>query len=94
MGCCLVAILGALWPRVTLILIWLLNPAVPQAAFQTSVYPMLGFIFLPATTLVYELAKYFHGGSLDGFWLLLLALAFLHDIGHVGAGLRRRRARD
>ncbi len=91
MGCCLFAILSALWPRVILLAIWFLWPAVPKAAFQSELYPLLGFIFVPTTTLAYELIKYNNGGAIDGWWLILLALAFLHDIGHVGAGMRRKR---
>jgi hypothetical protein len=92
MGCCFFAIIGALWPRLALIFIWLFKPAIPNAAFHTTLYPVLGLIFLPTTTLTYELIKYYHPShSIDNGYLLFLALAFLYDLGHVGLGMRGRK---
>ncbi len=92
MGCCLLAIIGALWPRLALLGVWILRPDIPGKEFPNTLYPVLGFIFLPTTTLAYELVKHFNGGVIDGVGLVILVLALLHDIGHVGAGMRRRRA--
>ena len=59
-------------------------PRAPQA------WPVVGFIFLPATTLAYELCKARLGGIDSPLCLTLLGLAFLHDLGHFGAFRRRR----
>jgi hypothetical protein len=92
MGCCFFAIIGALWPRVTLVLIWFFSPAIPHNAFRTSLWPCLGLVFLPTTTLTYELIKYFHPThGIDNGYLLFLAIAFLYDIGHVGLGMKGRK---
>jgi hypothetical protein len=91
MGCCLIALLGAIWPRVVLALIYFFNPALPQRVFQTTLYPLLGFIFLPTTTLAYELCSvYMAGGVSNILSIILIVLAFLHDIGQFGS-LRSRR---
>jgi len=90
MGCCLVWILAAVWPRVTLAVIWLFANDIPRAAFKGQVWPVVGFIFLPATTLAYEICKARLGGIDSPLCLTLLGLAFLHDLGHFGAFRRRR----
>lgn len=93
MGCCLAVLVGAIWPRLTLILLWLFDPKYFTTAFQTWIFPLLGFIFLPTTTLAYELVKNWSpGGRVDGYWLILLALGLLHDLGHIGLGVRSTRA--
>ena len=91
MGCCLIGCLGALWPRVTLVLIWIFARVIPEQAFTTSLWPLLGFFFLPTTTLAYELCRYYLHGVDNPWSLVILALAFLHDIGHLGAGARGAR---
>ena len=80
MGCCLAALIGALWPRVVLICLWFMD--IPGRVFHTMLWPLLGFIFLPTTTLAYELIK-FKVGSIDNPWIILLAMAFLHDLGQL-----------
>ena len=92
MGCCFFAIIGALWPRVALVCVWFFNVEIPQKAFATQLWPVLGFFFLPTTTLAYELIKWYHPThQVDNEWLALLAVAFLYDLGHVGLGMRRRK---
>lgn len=94
MGCCIVAIIGALWPRVLLVLIYFFAPQIPARSYHTVLVPLLGFIFLPATTLVYELCVYYLGGVDAGHPLALvfIALALLSDLSQVGGVRRRRRA--
>lgn len=82
MGCCLMALFGALWPRVGLVCVWLFFPAIPGKAFSTNLWPIAGFFFLPTTTLAYELIKA-NVGSIDNPWLIVLALALLHDLGQL-----------
>ncbi|HVS72155.1 MAG TPA: hypothetical protein VHQ47_12945 [Phycisphaerae bacterium] len=94
MGCCLIAIIGALWPRVLLVLIYFFAHQIPQRAFHTVLLPLLGFIFLPATTLVYELCV-FYGmppNAAHPLAIIFIALAFLSDLSQLGATRRRRRA--
>jgi len=93
MGCCILAIFGAAWPRLVLILIYLFNPAIPQKAFHTLLWPLVGFLFLPTTTLAYELTNFYIQGGTSNLWsILLIAIAFLHDLGQLGLFRNRRRA--
>ncbi|HUO09934.1 MAG TPA: hypothetical protein VM008_16640 [Phycisphaerae bacterium] len=91
MGCCLFAIIGAIWPRLALIFIYLFT-TLPQLVFKTTLWPLLGFLFVPTTTLAYELCVHYLGRLEDNLWsLLIVLLAFLHDLTQLG--LARRPAR-
>jgi hypothetical protein len=94
MGCCLLALFGAIWPRVVLALIYIFDPPIPRRAFQTALWPLLGFIFLPTTTLAYELCSvYIAGGMSNVLSIILVIIALLHDLGQFGS-LRSRRRRE
>lgn len=91
MGCLLVVI-GLAVPRLLMFFIWLLTDWLGRG-FETRVWPILGFIFLPYTTLAYLAAMLNNNHALSGFWLVLFVLAILVDIGNWGgsrAASRRR----
>ena len=81
MGCLLV-MLGAFFPRLAVLFIWLARPAVFNAAINSALIALIGIIFLPFTTLMYVLL--YQPTGLQGTDFLWLGLAFLLDI--VGAG--------
>ena len=92
MGCCLFAVIGAIWPRLALIFIYCAT-TIPQHVFKTTLYPLLGFFFLPTTTLAYELCVQFIGPLEGNPWgLILVVVAFLHDLTQLGVlrGGRKR----
>ena len=76
--CCLAFTAGFLGPRLALFLWWVFGDKV-DLAFDTWLWPLLGLIFLPWTTLAYVLAW----GPLNGVsgigWLVV-ALGFAADI--------------
>jgi hypothetical protein len=86
---CLLAILTGFFPRVGLLIVWIFTNEVDQA-YDTWILPLLGLIFLPLTTLVYALF-YSPIGGVDGIEWFWVVLAFLLDIGALGAGARSRR---
>ena len=87
---CLLAIFAYSFPRLVLALVWLFSGYLGRA-YQTTLWPILGFIFMPLTTLAYALAINSHG-SLSGFYLFLFILAVLLDLGTHGVGpLSKRR---
>src|SRR6266542_2794474 len=51
--CCIFTTLVFLGPRMALFVWWLLSPARFDHAFNTWYWPILGFIFVPFTTLMY-----------------------------------------
>lgn len=83
MGCLFIAF-AALAPRAAVFLIWLARPAFVNAAFDTFIIPLLGFIFLPFTTLMY-LILFANGGTVEGLDFAWLGLAVVLDVGHLGA---------
>ena len=88
---CLFLIVILLFPRVALALLWLFTQYLDRAFHHTILLLILGFIFLPFTTLVYAWMVN-SGLPVAGINLLWLLLAVLADLGSVGHGYSRRRA--
>lgn len=91
MGCaCFFALLAAGAPRLAFILMWLFTDWVGRAFGGSFLIPLLGLIFLPLTAVMYVLVS---PGGLSIFDWLLLAVAFLIDLGAYGSGAFGRRRR-
>jgi hypothetical protein len=88
--CCVLVLLALVGPRFVLFLLWLLTDYLSRA-FDNFLLPLVGFVFLPWTTLAYAFAQNDLGG-LNGLGLLVLVLGFLIDLGTLGGGARRRYA--
>jgi hypothetical protein len=88
MGCLLV-LLAAFAPRVTLFFVWIFSDLVDRA-FSGFVIPLLGLLVLPYTTLFYVLA-WSPVGGVSGWGWLVVALGFFCDLGHLAAGAMRGR---
>ena len=80
MGCLLV-LLSAFAPRLVVIFAWIARPAYFGAVFDTWIFPLLGLIFLPFTTLIYLLVGAPPQG-IDGFDWVWVVLAVLLDLSH------------
>jgi len=88
--CCVLVLLALVGPRLVLVLLWLFTSYLSRA-FDTFLWPLLGFLVLPWTTIAYAVAQNELGG-LSGLGLVVLALGLLVDLGVVGGGARRRRS--
>ncbi|MDP9054570.1 MAG: hypothetical protein M3N93_09760 [Acidobacteriota bacterium] len=88
---CLLALVVVAFPRIVLILMWLFSTMLDRA-YHGLLVPLLGFIFLPITTIVYAWMVT-SGLALQGFNLIILVIAVLLDAGahSGGAGYYRRR---
>ena len=69
----------ALFARLVLLVVWLSTPLVQRAFHGGWILPLLGFLFLPITTLTYVLV-YYISGSVTGWGWLWVALAVLLDL--------------
>jgi hypothetical protein len=79
---CLLALMAAFFPRLAFLVVWVARPALVSAAFgNVFLWPFLGIIFLPFTTLVYVLL-YQPGLGVYGWEWLWIGLAFLLDVSH------------
>ena len=87
--CCLALIAGFIGPRVALF-IWCVFGSKVDAAFDSWIWPLLGLVFLPWTTLAYVIAW----GPLEGVsglgWLLV-AIGLAGDILTYSARSAKRR---
>jgi hypothetical protein len=88
---CLLVIIAAAFPRVILVLMFLLSNYL-QRAYHSLLVPLLGFFFLPLTTLVYAWMTNTHM-PLEGVNLIILVVAVIVDIGGLGGGEYHRRRR-
>lgn len=86
---CLLLILFLAFPRIALLLLFFLSNYL-ERAYHGILIPLLGFIFLPLTTLVYAWLVN-NGLPTAGINLLWLLLAVLVDLGSLGGGYSRRR---
>ena len=87
--CCVLALLAFLGPRLVLVLLWLFTNYLSRA-FDSLLVPLLGFLFLPWTTIAWAIAQNELGG-LNGLGLLVVILGLLADVGVLGGGARGRR---
>ena len=85
--CCFFASIMFFGPRLAFLVYWLIAPVRVNLALNTFIWPLLGLIFLPWTTLMYVII--FPINSFDWIWL---GLALLADIaGYVGGGYNRKK---
>jgi hypothetical protein len=87
--CCVLALLAFVGPRVALVLMFLFTNYLHRA-FDTFLLPLIGFLFLPWTTIAWAIAQNEFGGA-NGIGLLVIVLGFLADVGVLGGGARGRR---
>ncbi len=90
MGCFLLIAVVA-FPRVILALMFFFSNYL-QRAYHGLLLPLLGFLFLPLTTLVYAWMQNNHQ-PLAGVNLLILVIAVVIDAGGLGGGEWHRRSR-
>jgi hypothetical protein len=88
---CLLVFLIALFPRLALVGLFLFTTFL-QKAYTSLIVLVLGFLFLPLTTIVY--AYIVNGNHLiDGAYLAALVVSVLFDLGIIGHGEYSRRGR-
>ena len=88
---CLIGCLALFMPRLAIILVAIFSDYLGQAFEHKILWPVLGFLFLPLTTLAYAWAWHQGGGAVSGIGLVVVIVAVLIDLGLVGAGHRSRR---
>jgi hypothetical protein len=88
---CLLLLIVLAFPRVVLALMFFFSTYL-QRAYHGLMLPLLGFFFLPITTLVYAWMMNNHM-ALEGSNLLILVIAVVVDVGGLGGGEWHRRSR-
>lgn len=88
---------AVVFPRLALFLVWLFGNGFLERAYKSFLWIVLGFLFLPLTTLTYAYVSQSMpngAGGVSTLGWVLTAIAVLIDIGLVGRGhsnYRRRR---
>jgi hypothetical protein len=86
---CLFFIFILAFPRAVLVLMFFFSNYLGRA-YHGLLIPVLGFFFLPLTTIVYAWLMNSHRGT-DGINLIFLIAAVVIDLGGLGGGERYRR---
>lgn len=92
--CCFFTTLVIFGPRIAILIWWLVQPLRWQKAFEVFNLPflwgLLGFLFVPWTTLMYVIIA---PGGVVGFDWIWLGLGLLADIASYGVGAREGKYR-
>ncbi len=89
---CLLGCMALFTPRLAIVLVVIFSNYIGYA-YDSFLWPFLGFLFMPMTTLAYAWAVNSHG-TVTGIYLVVVVIAVLLDLGLVGGGgasARRRR---
>jgi hypothetical protein len=86
---CLMFLLVLAFPRLVLVLMFLFSSYLHRA-YDNFLIPILGFIFLPLTTIVYAWMVNTHM-AVAGINLIILIVAVVIDVGGLGGGAWHRR---
>lgn len=81
---CLLAVLAIAFPRVAIVLLWLFTNFF-NGIYHGIIIPVLGFLFLPLTLIVYTYFQRLHQ-PLGTVQLVILFIAVVVDLGLVGGG--------
>lgn len=88
---CLLLIIFLAFPRIVLALLFFFSNYL-ERAYHGLLLPLLGFIFLPLTTLAYAWMMNTNQ-ALQGINLIILLVAVVIDLGGLGGGEYHRRSR-
>ena len=93
MGCgCLLALGAMLSPRLAIFLVWVFTDRM-GIAFERFWMGLLGFLFLPWTTLAWAIC-YAPVRGVEGFGWIIVGFALVVDLGSYTGGARARRQRS
>ena len=92
MPCCAVLVLLFLGPRVAILAMALFSTYLGRAFGGDILLPVVGWLFLPWTTLAYAWAIN-SSGSVTGFQAIVVVAAVLVDLGVAGGGAAKRKRR-
>ena len=85
---CLLALVALVAPRIVIFLLWLFTTWF-RGLFDTALWPILGFLFLPTTLLWYTAVQHWFGGQWTLWPVVGIVVALLIDVSP-GSSRRRR----
>lgn len=90
---CVIVLIALFMPRLAIFLIWIFTGWLGQA-YESRLWPFLGFLFMPYTTLGYMAGMLNNNGNISGGWLFLVIICVLTDMGAWGGTKKARRKVD
>jgi len=87
---CLFALVALITPRFILFILWLFTNYL-NTAFSSGWWGILGFLFLPTTTIAYAIAQNEFrtiGGGIEAAGIILIVLGVVIDLGMLGGSGR------
>ena len=88
---CFIGCFALAFPRLVLFIIFLTSNYIGRA-YETNLWPVLGFFFMPLTTIAYAWAVNTNG-TVTGIYLVVVVIAVLMDLGANGGGAHQGRKR-
>jgi hypothetical protein len=88
---CLLALLAVAFPRIAIVLLWFFTTFF-NGVYHGLIIPVLGFLFLPLTLIVYAYILKTTPGHLSTGQLVCIFIAVVVDLGLVGGGAFGRRS--
>ena len=85
---CLLAIFALVTPRIVIALLWFFTNWF-HGVFNTLLWPILGFIFLPTTLLWYSAVQHWFGGQWTLWPIVGLVVALIIDVSPARGRSRR-----
>ncbi len=83
---CLIGLGGLIAPRVIMVLLWLFGDYLSRA-YDSWIWPLIGFFLLPTTTLAYAYAENrTPRGPIGAVGVVIIVLGFCLDAGIWGGG--------
>jgi hypothetical protein len=86
---CLLLLFTLAFPRLMIVLLFLLSNFL-QRAYNSLIIIVVGFIFLPLTTIVYAWVVNSHH-PVEGLYLVAVVVSVILDLGLMGHGARSSR---
>jgi hypothetical protein len=90
---CLLTLFALITPRLVIFALWLLSNWF-NGLFNTVLWPILGFIFLPTTLLWYSAVQHWFNGHWTLWPVIGLVIALAIDVSPARHGRRRARGAD
>lgn len=87
---CLIALIALLFPRILIVVLYFFTNWF-SGVFSSVLWPVLGFFFMPVTTLWYSVVMNNYGGQWSTTNIILMVIAIVIDMGSWGGGYRSRR---
>lgn len=76
---CLFAAAVLVLPRITILYLWFLTNWF-EGVFESVLWPVVGFLFMPTTLIWYSVVDQVYGGTWDTLQIVVMVIAVLIDL--------------